>query len=157
APVRTARWTIAIAVLHLAATPLRAQPTVLVPGTVFRAPVPPPADGFGRAVGGSVQSPFGSGASLVVGAPLAHAPGGVVAGPIYLFSDPYDPTQVTVLDSPSPASGGQFGAALAGIAPGDVLVGAPGENAGAGDLYRAVSAPSMIVPISNHPAVSGEA
>src|SRR5262245_40281392 len=158
AAARTARWTIAMAALLLAAaTPLRAQPTVLVPGTVFRAPVPPPANGFGRAVGGGVQSPFGSGASLVVGAPLAQGPGGIAAGRVYLFSDPYDSTQVTVLDSPRPAAGGQFGAAVAGIGPGDILIGAPGENAGAGALYRAVSPPSMIGPISNHPPVPGEA
>src|SRR5262249_22279424 len=158
AAARTARWTIAIAALLLpAASPPRARPTVLGPGAVFRAPVPPPANGFGHAVGGGVQSPFGSGASLVVGAPLAQGPGGVAAGRVYLFSDPYDSTQVIVLDSPSPAAGGQFGAAVAGIAPGDVLVGAPGENAGAGALYRAVSAPSTIGPISNHPPVPGEA
>jgi cysteine-rich repeat protein len=155
---RTARWTIAIALLLLpVATPLRAQPTVLVPGTVFRAPAPPPANGFGRAVGGRGQTPFGSGASLVVGAPLVQGAGGVAAGRVYLFSDPYDLTKVTVLDSPNPAAGGEFGAAVAGIGPGDVLVGAPGENAGAGALYRAVFPPSTIGPISNHPPVSGEA
>jgi cysteine-rich repeat protein len=157
AAARTARWTIAIAALLLpAATPLRAQQTVLVPGTVFRAPVPPPANGFGRAVGGRGQTPFGSGASLVVGAPIVQGAGGVAAGRVYLFSDPYDLTQVTVLDSPNPAAGGQFGAAVAGIGPVDVLVGAPGENAGAGALYRAFP-PSTIGPISNHPPVAGEA
>src|SRR5262249_181732 len=112
---RTVRWTIALVALLLhAATPLRAQPTVLVPrapprglarGTAFRPPGPPPANGFGRTVGGRGQTPFGSGASLVVGAPLAQGPGGVAAGRVYLFSDPYDSTQVTVLDSPSPSAG----------------------------------------------------
>jgi cysteine-rich repeat protein len=159
---RPARWAIAIAALLLpVATPLGAQPTVLVPGTVFRPPVPPPANGFGRAVGGRVQSPFGSGASLVVGAPLAEGTGGVAAGRVYIFSDPYDVRQVTPLDSPTPTAGGQFGAAVAGIGLVDVLVGAPGENAGAGALYRAQFPPVMttspsVGTISNHPPVPGE-
>jgi cysteine-rich repeat protein len=177
APGRRARWALAIATLLLpAATPLRAQPTILVPGTVFRPPVPPPAIGFGRVVGGRGQSPFradGSGASLIVGAPLAQGPGGVSSGRVYSFSHPYDANEVTVLDSPSPAVGGQFGAAVAPIDPGDVLIGAPGENGGAGALYRVRFAPppssttsSTTLPptpppsietVPNHPPIAGEA
>src|SRR4029450_3738859 len=155
APGRRARWALAIATLLLpAATPLRAQPTILARGTVFRPPVPPPAIGFGRVVGGRGQSRFradGSGPSLILGAPLAHGPGGVSSGRVYSFSHPYDANEVTVLDSPSPAVGGQFGAAVAPIDPGDVLIGAPGGKGGAAAPSAAVFPPPPPSPPPSPP------
>ena len=139
------------------------QPIILVPGTQVRAPTSPPADGFGRAVGGrGGDQAFGFGAGLVVGAPFARGAGGLRSGRVYDYVDPVDVDEVTIIDSPAPAAEGRFGAAVAGVNFETLVVGAPGENGGAGALYRALNPVTpppfdpVVTPFTAHSPTAGE-
>jgi hypothetical protein len=112
-----------------AVEPIRLFARVLIPS-----PGGDQAAGFARALSRGPQD------TVAVGAPIAVPQGGTdPVGRVFVFSDlfNFDPT-VDFVALDGPAANGLFGAALADLdASGALLIGAPGEDAGRGALYRA--------------------
>jgi hypothetical protein len=127
--MRDARLSALSALVGLIASPALAQPVTVV------SPNGEPAGRFGASIAGVPDVDNNGRGEIAIGAPNETVAGVGEAGRAYLYSA-YGLRKLTLV-SPSPGqAGGQFGAAVAGVADtngdfkGDLLVGAPFENPG---------------------------
>ena len=122
----------------------------------YAAPEPLGGGDFGLSVAGAGDIDDQGAADLIVGAPTLDVGGVSMAGRVYLYAGDSDALLYSVA-SPTPSAEGQFGWAVARVGTvdadnlADQVVGAPGEDDGAGRAYLLLSPPAT----SSDPAVEG--